>query len=110
MTDKEFNEHLQAHFDEKNSVGLGEMLLFGKEFSRFVESDERRNRVLNAITKICGYRTSARDFAKMVSYEEFRKLKGIGEVSALGLRLFLLYSCGVDWQHPERKVTGIQTT
>ena len=36
MSDEEFNERLRKHFDGMNSVGLVELLLFGKDINRFV--------------------------------------------------------------------------
>ena len=106
MSDEEFNERLRKHFDEMNSVGLGELLLFGKDINRFVENETRRSRLLNRIVKLCGYQTSARDFAKMVSYEDFKKQPGMSEITALGLKLYLFYACGVDWENPDNIVKG----
>ena len=106
MGDKEFNDKLQEHFDDMNTVGLGELMLFGSDFERFCESDARYNRLLNAVKDVCGYHTSAREFAKMITREEFRKRYRIGEVSALGLKLYLLFCCGVDWDNPDKKVVG----
>ena len=106
MGDKEFNDKLQEHFDNMNTVGLGELMLFGSDFERFCESDARYNRLLNAVKDVCGYHTSAREFAKMITREEFRKRYRIGEVSALGLKLYLLFCCGVDWDNPDKKVVG----
>ena len=106
MSDEEFNERLRKHFDEMNSVGLGELLLFGKDINRFVENEMRRSRLLKRIVRLCGYQTNARDFAKMISYEDFRKQPGISEITALGLKLYLFYVCGVDWEHPGNMVKG----
>lgn len=106
MTDEEFNERLSKHFDDMNSVGLGELLLFGKDINRFVENETRCSRLLSRIVKLCGYQTSARDFAKMVSYEDFKKQRGMSEITALGLKLYLFYECGVDWEHPNNVVKG----
>lgn len=105
MSNEKFNGELQKHFDDMNSVGLGELLLFGDGINRFVESPARRSRLLNRITDVCGWSTSARDFVKKVSYADFKKLSGISEISALGLKLYLLYECGADWEHPDRVVT-----
>ena len=105
MTNNEFNERLRKHFDEMNSVGLGELMLFGQDINRFVESETRCARLLNRIVDLCGYRTSAREFAKMVSYEDFKKKPGVSEITALGLKLYLFYVCGVDWEH-NNVVTG----
>ena len=85
--------------DEIRNVGLGELLLFGDSIETFIESGERRNRVLRAVLKVCGYDTPAWEFVEKIGYDEFRKTKGIGEVSALGLRMFLLHICGIDWLH-----------
>ena len=93
----ELEEKLQKYFDNMNSVGLGELLLFSDGIEMFIESEARRNRLLRAVVDVCGYDTPARMFVKMISYEEFRKKNTIGEITALGLRLFLLYQCGVDW-------------
>ena len=106
MSDEEFNERLHKHFDEMNSVGLGELLLFGKDINRFVENETRRSRLLNRIVKLCGYQTSARDFAKRISYEDFKKQSGMSEITALGLKLYLFYACGVDWENPDNIVKG----
>ena len=106
MGDKEFNDKLQEYFDDMNTVGLGELMLFGSDFERFCESDARYNRLLNAVKDVCGYQTSAREFAKMITREEFRTKYRIGETSALGLKLYLFYCCGVDWDKPDKKVTG----
>ena len=105
MTNNEFNERLRKHFDEMNSVGLGELMLFGQDINRFVENKTRCARLLNRIVDLCGYRTSAREFAKMVSYEDFKKQPGVSEITALGLKLYLFYVCGVDWEH-NNVVTG----
>ena len=107
MNNEEFNRHLRQHFNEANKLGLGELLLFGKTVIRFVEGDGRRQKLINAVLDIGGYNTNARDFAKMISYEDFKKRKGISEIMALGLKLYLLYHCGVDWLKPNTKVTGI---
>lgn len=106
MRDKEFNDKLQEYFDDMNTVGLGELMLFGREFARFVESQGRFDRLLDAVNDVCGYQTSAREFAKMITREEFRKKYRIGETSVLGLKLYLFYCCGVDWDRPDKKVTG----
>lgn len=100
----EFNKRLAEHFNAMNSVGLGELLLFSNGFSRYVESETRRSRLLSRIEQICGYETNARDFARMISYEDFKKQPGISEITALGLKLFLFYDCGVDWEHTENVV------
>lgn len=106
MGDKEFNDKLQEYFNDMNTVGLGELMLFGREFARFVESQGRFDRLLDAVNDVCGYQTSAREFAKMITREEFRKKYRIGETSVLGLKLYLFYCCGVDWDNPDKKVTG----
>ena len=107
MTNKEFNEKLQEHFDSMNRVGLGELLLFGDDINQFIESDRCKSRLMNVITGICeGYEIPARRFVKIISYEEFKARRGISEAMALGLRLFLLYQCGVDWLNPQRKIIG----
>lgn len=106
MSDEEFNARLRKHFDEMNSVGLGELLLFGKDIDLFVENETRRSRLLNRIVKLCGFKTSARDFAKMISYEDFKRQPGMSEITALGLKLYLFYVCGVDWDHPDNIVKG----
>lgn len=101
---REFYKELNSYFDDMNSGGLGELLLFSKEFSIFVESEIRRDRLLKAIVDICdGYDVNARKFAALISYEDFKKRKGISEISALGLKLFLLYQCGVEWTNINKR-------
>lgn len=99
MDEKEFNERIQRHYDDMNSVGLAELILFGSGIDRFVENETRSTLLLNHIVKICGYKTNARDFANMISYEDFKKRRGVSEIAALGLKLYLFYACGVDWEH-----------
>ena len=106
IEDREINERLRRYYAEVNRVGLGELLLFGKGFELFVEKESQRSRILKAVTNMCRYETSAREFARCVSYDDFRSLRGITEVGALGLRLYLLYQCGVDWLRPYSEVKG----
>lgn len=109
MTNEEFNKALKKHFDGMNSVGLGELMLFSRGIEQFVDNDNRRDRMLNAIVDICGgYQTNARTFVKLISYEDFKKRRGISEVTALGLRLYLLYQCGVDWLSPDKQINGMK--
>lgn len=109
MTKEEFNSALQKHFDEQNSVGLGELLLFSTGIKQFVENENRADKLLKAVVAVCGgYQVNARKFVKLISYEDFKKLRGISEISALGLRLYLLYQCGVDWLNPKAKITGLE--
>ena len=107
MDKKEFNKVLERRFDDMNSIGLGELLIFGLEIERFIESPSRLARLVTVVTDICGYHTSAREFVKMISYEDFKSKKGMSEITALGLKLFLMYSCGVDWKNPQTKMTGL---
>ena len=107
MDKKEFNETLQRHFDEMNAVGLGEMLIFSDNISRFVETPARRARLINVVTERFGYQTSAREFVKKISYEDFKGIKGISEITALGFKLYLAYNFGIDWEKPNVKVKGI---
>lgn len=109
MTNEEFNEGLRQHFDDMNSVGLGELFLFSHSIDPFVENDTRRSRLLKAVVDICGgdYRVNARTFSKLISYNDFKKRPGMSEISALGLKLYLLYQCGVDWLEPDRKIIGL---
>lgn len=107
MDKKEFNEVMERRFDDMNSVGLGELILFGSAIERFVESPARLSRLINVIEDICGYQTSAREFVKMISYEDFKAIKGMSEITALGLKLYLMYNCGVDWKNPQAKMTGL---
>ena len=107
MDKKEFNETLQRHFDEMNAVGLGEMLIFSDSIARFVETPARRARLINVVTERFGYQTSAREFVKKISYEDFKAIKGMSEITALGLKLYLMYNCGVDWKNPQTKMTGL---
>lgn len=107
MTKEEFNEGLRQHFDDMNSVGLGELLLFTDGINQFVETRTRRERVLKTVANICGgYQVNARKFVKLISYEDFKSIPGISEITALGLRLYLLYQCGVDWLEADKKVGG----
>ena len=110
MTKEEFNEGLKKHFDEMNSVGLGELMLFSKGICQFVENDTRRNRLLKVVVDICGgnFEINARTFVMLISYEDFKKRRGISEITALGLRLYLLYQCGVDWLKPHMGVKGLE--
>ena len=105
LSDEDYNwlavDWIGRRFEEASKTGLGEYLLFGEDVGRFIEGDARQSRVLNAVVKICNYDTPARVFARMVSYDEFRNKRGIGEVSALGLRMLLLYKFGVDWLKPD---------
>lgn len=107
MDKKEFNETLQRHFDEMNAVGLGEMLIFSDSIARFVETPARRARLINVVTERFGYQTSAREFVKKISYEDFKAIKGISEITALGFKLYLMYGFGIDWEKPNVKVKGI---
>lgn len=105
MTNKEFNNKAQEHFDEMNTVGLGELLLFDRNTSRiYIEKETRYNTLLKTIVNICGYETGPRDFVKIISYEDFKRLPRISETAALGLKLFLLTQCGVDWENPDRRI------
>lgn len=104
MTNKEFDDKQQKYFDDMNSVGLGELILFSKSIVPFVEKESQRNKVLKVVTGICGYQTNAREFAKKISYEDFKNTRGITEATAIGMKLFLLYQCGVDWLRPNVKV------
>ena len=85
MDEKEFNERILRHFDDMNSVGLAELILFGSGIDRFVENERRVTLLLNHIVKICGYKTNAMDFADMISYEDFKKRRGVSEIAAWGL-------------------------
>lgn len=107
MNTKEFNESLKKYFDAQNSVGLGELLLFGKSFRYFFETQRRVDTLLHHIVDICGYQTSAREFVRRISYEDFKKRKGISEAMALGLKLFLIHHCGVFWENPDVEFTGM---
>jgi hypothetical protein len=108
MTNEEFNKVLKKHFDEMNSVGLGELMLFSRGIEQFVDNKNIRSRLMNAIVDICGgFQTNARSFVKLISYEDFKKRRNISEVAALGLRLYLLYQCGVNWLSPDKKIKGI---
>ena len=69
MINKEFDDKQQKYFDDMNSVGLGELILFSKSIVPFVEKESQRNKVLKVVTGICGYQTNAREFAKKISYE-----------------------------------------
>ena len=106
MNSKEFNEELQQYFDNVNQLSLIELLLFTPKLNRFVESEARRLRIQKVVTDICGYDASAREFAHRISYNDFRNRKTIGELSALGMKLFLFYECGVDWGNPDARVKG----
>lgn len=108
MDTEKINKLMQEHFDSMNRVGLGELFLFSDGIKQFVEKDTRRHRLLRAIVFYCGgYQVSARSFVRLVSYEDFKKHRGISEIAALGLRLYLLYQCGVDWLKPNTKIKAI---
>ena len=55
MTNKEFDDKQQKYFDDMNSVGLGELILFSKSIVPFVEKESQRNKVMKVVTGICGY-------------------------------------------------------
>lgn len=108
MDIEKINKLMQEHFDSMNRVGLGELFMFSDGIKQFVENDTRRHRLLRAIVFYCGgYQVSARSFVRLVSYENFKKRRGISEIAALGLRLYLLYQCGVDWLKPNAKIKAI---
>ena len=108
MDYEKINALLQEHFDEMNSVGLGELFLFTDSIKQFVENDTRRDRLLKVVVDICGdCQVNARTFANLISYEDFKKRPGISEITALGLRLYLLYQCGVDWVKPHVTIKGV---
>lgn len=108
MEKNEFNKELQRQFDNNNSIGLGELLLFANNPELYFDFEYHRDKCLNAIVDICGnYQTNARDFVKLISYEDFKKRRGISAPAALGLRILLLHQCGVDWLNPTMKVTGL---
>ena len=108
MNYEKINALLQEHFDEMNSVGLGELFLFTDSIRQFVENDARRERLLKVVVDICGgYNVNARTFVNLISYEDFKKRRGISEITALGLRLYLLYQCGVDWVKPHVTIKGV---
>lgn len=113
MTDREFNERLQQIFDSTNKCGLGELMLFDKNFERFIETQRRRKIVFGRIKRICAkhkqsvFQISPREFVKLISYEDFKKQPQISDIIALGLKLYLRYTCGVCWEKPELKITGI---
>lgn len=102
------NREMKLYFDEQNSVGLGELLLFTRSIEEFVESEGRRDRLLKAVVDIAGYDKSAREFVKLISYEDFKKRKEIGEITALGLKLYLKYQCGADWERPFARVVAME--
>ena len=109
MTDREFNDKLQQIFDNNNKVGLGELLLFSKEVERFFEKQRRLDICLKRVVKICKneYDVSPREFVKLISYEHFKMQPQISDTIALGLKLFLLYHCGIDWEHLDSKIRGV---
>ena len=41
---------------------------------------------------------------RMVSYEDFRHRWHMSDITVLGLKLFLFYVCGVDWENPDAVV------
>lgn len=100
------NDYLKEHYDDMNTIGLGELLLFGDYdvCSRFFETASKRSRILKAVLKVCDYSVSAREFARLISYEDFRKQRGVGETTALALKLYIFYNCGVDWNNPRDQV------
>lgn len=108
MEKNEFNKELQRQFDNNNSIGLAELLLFGSSPKAYFDAEHHPSRCLKAVVGICGnYDTNARDFVKLISYEDFRRRPGISPTAALGLRLFLLHQCGVDWLNPNAKIIGL---
>ena len=113
MTDREFNERLQQIFDSNNRCGLGELMLFDKNFEIFIETQRRRDIMFRRIERICAkhkqdvFEVSPREFAKLISYEEFKKQPHISDIIALGLKLYLRYTCGVCWENSKLKITGI---
>ena len=108
MNKKEFNEALQTYFDDMNSVGLGELLLLTDGIIEFVENTTRRELQLKDVVDICGgYLVNARTFVTLISYDNFKQRRGISEIMAIGLRLYLLYQCGVDWTNPKKQLKGL---
>lgn len=108
MTKEEFNEGLKKHFDEMNSVGLGELLLFSCGIEKFVETQGRRKQLMSAVVDVCdGYEVPARKFVTLITYNDFKRRRGVSEITALGLRLYLLYQCGVDWLNPDVELIGL---
>lgn len=107
INDNDFNEKLQDHYRKVNMVGLAELLMFGSGLATFLERENQRQRVTKAVVAVAGWNTSARQFARKISYEDFKKTRGISEATALGLRLYLLYHCGVDWLRPDAEVKGM---
>lgn len=108
MTKEELNEVLEKHFDEMNSVGLGELLLFSCGIEKFVETQGRREQLMSAVVDVCnGYEVPARKFVTLITYDDFKRRRGVSEITALGLRLYLLYKCGVDWLNTDVKLTGL---
>jgi len=96
--DKKLKEELTKYYDKANMIGLCDHVMFGDTINLFVETNKMKSRLFDAIHGICGsYTTSARDFVKLISYDDFKKWEGVTKVMALGLRLFILYQCGVDW-------------
>lgn len=102
-----FNETLMQHFERQNTMGLGELLLFSEEAKRYFDTDAQHAHALRHVSRICGgFETPAKDFAKMITYDDFMKRNGVTPATALGLRLYLLHQCGVDWLNPGKLVIG----
>lgn len=93
------NAAFRRQFDKANEISVYEWLLFGR-LERFFEKSYRQTNVMRVVKSLCGTNTNARDFVKKVSYDDFKKQRGITEISALGLKMFLLFDCGVDWENP----------
>ena len=104
--DEEINRRIQEHFDEMNSVGVGILLLFNNSINDFVDNERRRELLQNRVLTVCdgSFQVSARDFVKRISYEDFKRLPSMSEITVLGFRLWLKYQCGVDWLNPNVKI------
>lgn len=108
-----FNETLMQHFERQNTMGLAELLLFGEETERYFDNFGQRNRALRHVVAALQekkqkspYDVPAKDFAKLITYDTFKERRGISQAVALGLRLYLLHQCGVDWLNPGKLVIG----
>jgi len=108
-----FNETLMQYFEKQNKVGLAELLMFGDHPDKYFDSEWHKNRVLNNVINVCQdakkpepFHVSAKDFAMIISYDDFKARRGISPAMALDLRLYLLHQCGVNWLEPGKLVIG----
>ena len=104
------NESIMQFWEKQNSVGLCELLTFGKGIEQYFDNDRHVDIVTKAIIKICqGYKRNpftipATTFVRLISYHDFKSYRGISPTAALGLRLYLLHQHGIDWLNPDKEL------